>query len=167
MENAIHSVSSSIGSAAPLKREVADYSVEPLTNSNPARDLKEAAGLSVEKLAPSFGKPPELDLSPLSAEAGGGLVISGQEMAVAVEQVSSFLQFAGTNLELRVDAEAGNQPVVSIYDGEDGSLLRQYPTDEMLEIARKITEQMNEFRNSLVNGGAPPSVRGLFTNTVV
>jgi hypothetical protein len=37
----------------------------------------------------------------------------------------------------------------------------------MLEIARKITEQMLEFREALLHGGAAPSIKGLFTDTVV
>jgi len=90
-----------------------------------------------------------------------------EEITHAIDKVSAFFKITDTDLELRMDEEAGGEPVVSIFDGEDGSLLRQYPTEEMLEIARKITEQMLEFREALLHGGAAPSIKGLFTDTVV
>jgi uncharacterized FlaG/YvyC family protein len=89
------------------------------------------------------------------------------EVGEALSQVSAFLRITDTDLELRLDEEAGGEPVVSIYDGEDGSLLRQYPTEEMLVIARKITEQMLDFREALIHGGGVPAARGLFADTVV
>lgn len=84
----------------------------------------------------------------------------------AVSNVEAFIRITDTDLELRIDDEAGGETVVSIFDGEDGTLLRQYPTDEMLEISRKITRQLNEFRDSLIHGRGA-SVHGIFTDTVV
>ena len=171
MENSMQSISSSAREAVSLMKEsISEMTAAavPLENGGgQLHDLKQAAGLTVEKLSPSFGEPPDVNVSPLSVENAANTLVAEDAMEVAVDQVSSFLQFTGTDLELRVDADAGNRAVVSIYDGESGSLLRQYPTEEMLEIARRITEQMDEFKNSLINGGPPPSMKGLLTDTVV
>ena len=93
--------------------------------------------------------------------------ISKEDLTVAVEQVTSFLRLTDTDLVLRMDDESGGKPVISIYDGDDGSLLRQYPSEEMLAVARKITEQMQEFRDALIHGGTMPTIQGVFADTVV
>jgi|SaaInl7_135m_RNA_FD_contig_31_2552848_length_1413_multi_6_in_0_out_0_1 uncharacterized FlaG/YvyC family protein len=148
MENVVNSVSSG-GAAIQNKGEL-------------------SAAIAVERAAPAVAQTPSIKEQLQFPKEGARVAPSNDAtMTAAVEQVSSFLRLSDTNLELRVDQEAGNKSVVSVYDGEDGTLVRQYPTDEMLEIARRITEQMNEFRDALVHGGVAPSMSGLFTNTVV
>jgi len=149
--------------------EISNISV-PVSNLNwDSKELKPAESVATSAAVREVASETLSAKMTAMAEEEKSTVVKtpAEEITHAIDKVSAFFKITDTDLELRMDEEAGGEPVVSIFDGEDGSLLRQYPTEEMLEIARKITEQMLEFREALLHGGAAPSIKGLFTDTVV
>ena len=100
-----------------------------------------------------------------AAEQAKRQEISSQALSGAVDTINNYLKVSATDLRLQINEEAGNRTVVSVLDRNDGKVIRQYPSDETLELAKRITLQMNEFREALVRGGSMVS-QGVFTNTV-
>ncbi|MHB1216229.1 MAG: flagellar protein FlaG [Thiobacillus sp.] len=55
----------------------------------------------------------------------------------AVDSLNKALQQTNKNLEFTVDSES-KDPVVKLVDSETGDVIRQYPTEEALSIAKAI-----------------------------
>lgn len=55
----------------------------------------------------------------------------------AVDSINKALHQSNKNLEFTVDAET-EDPVVKLVDSETGDVIRQFPTDEALSIAKAI-----------------------------
>ncbi len=137
----------------------------------------QVSGVRSDHAVHSAGKAAVLDAIPPVAKGGKKVaeafaanrdqvaVNQPERLEQAVETVSSYLKVAATDLQLQVNDEAGGVTVVSVLDREDGKVIRQYPTEEMLDLAKRITQQMTEFREALVHGGSMVS-QGVFTNTV-
>jgi flagellar protein FlaG len=65
-----------------------------------------------------------------------------EELAKATATVSEFVQVVRRNLEFSVDEDTGMQ-VVTVTDAETGELVRQIPSQEILNIARHIASRDN------------------------
>lgn len=59
------------------------------------------------------------------------------ELDEAVRNISGYVQNISRELNFRVDEELG-RTVVTVSDRESGELIRQIPSEEMLEIARSV-----------------------------
>jgi len=59
------------------------------------------------------------------------------QLANAVDTINKALQQSNKNLEFTVDSET-KDPVVKLVDSETGDVIRQFPTEEALSIARSI-----------------------------
>jgi len=55
----------------------------------------------------------------------------------AVDSINKALQLSNKNLEFTVDSET-EDPVVKLVDSETGDVIRQFPTEEALSIAKAI-----------------------------
>lgn len=62
---------------------------------------------------------------------------SAEQLKNAVEAINRTLQQANKNLEFTVDSET-RDPVVKLVDSETGDVIRQFPTEEALSIAKAI-----------------------------
>lgn len=60
-----------------------------------------------------------------------------QQLADAVKAVKDFIQPTAGNLEFTLDEETGDT-VIKIVDTSSGELIRQIPSQEMLEIAKAL-----------------------------
>lgn len=88
------------------------------------------------------------------------------DLSKEVQQVEELLSLVDSSLTFRVDDEAG-RTVISIIDGENGSVVRQIPSEEILEVSRKISGQLEEFRSALIYGDSKSQVTGFFTDAVI
>lgn len=64
---------------------------------------------------------------------------SSVQLQSAVESINKVLHQSNKNLEFTVDSES-KDPVVKLVDSETGDVIRQYPTEEALSIARSIDD---------------------------
>lgn len=64
---------------------------------------------------------------------------SSAQLQSAVESINKVLHQSNKNLEFTVDSES-KDPVVKLVDSETGDVIRQYPTEEALSIARTIDD---------------------------
>lgn len=62
---------------------------------------------------------------------------SAAQLKNVVEAINKTLQQANKNLEFTVDSKT-QDPVVKLVDSETGDVIRQFPTEEALSIARAI-----------------------------
>lgn len=61
------------------------------------------------------------------------------ELKVAVEAINKAVQQSNQNLEFSVDSDT-NRTVVKMVDTRTGELIRQFPSESVLEIARGIEQ---------------------------
>lgn len=60
-----------------------------------------------------------------------------QEVEAAVKAVKDFIEPMAGNLEFQLDDETG-KTIIKIVDSSSGELIRQIPSEEMLEIAKAL-----------------------------
>jgi len=65
------------------------------------------------------------------------------ETLKAVETISEFTQHMSRNLEFKVDVDSGTA-VVTVRDRETEEVIRQFPSEEVVAMARFIAEQSPE-----------------------
>jgi flagellar protein FlaG len=63
--------------------------------------------------------------------------VDAETVRVAAEQVTKLVQQFNRNLQFLVDEET-NKSVVKVIDAESKEVIRQFPTEEMLAIARAL-----------------------------
>ena len=64
---------------------------------------------------------------------------SSAQLKSAVDSINQALKQTNKNLEFTVDSES-KDPVVKLVDSETGDVIRQYPSEEALSIARSIDD---------------------------
>ncbi|MEX0963845.1 MAG: flagellar protein FlaG [Pseudohongiellaceae bacterium] len=67
------------------------------------------------------------------------------ELDQAIEAVAGYIQNITRDINFSVDADT-REPVVTVVDQESGKVIRQIPTEEMLEISRGLEDAQR--RNS-------------------
>ena len=66
-----------------------------------------------------------------------------EDVHVAVSQINDYVQNLQRNLQFTVD-EATGKDVVTIIDSESKEVIRQLPSEEALELARRLQENRDE-----------------------
>ena len=66
-----------------------------------------------------------------------------ENVQVAVSQINDYVQNLQRNLQFTVD-EATGKDVVTIIDSESKEVIRQLPSEEALELARRLQESRDE-----------------------
>ncbi|MEO1079341.1 MAG: flagellar protein FlaG [Pseudomonadota bacterium] len=116
-----------LSTVVPLRRESA-AAADPAADT---RQVSATSGSSVpEAAATQQGE----------ASAAAEQRASARELAEATRDVSSFIQTVSRSLQISVDDELGST-VIRVVDGENGDLVRQIPSEEVLEIARYLRQQ--------------------------
>ncbi|MBA1146971.1 flagellar protein FlaG [Ectothiorhodospiraceae bacterium WFHF3C12] len=82
-----------------------------------------------------------------ASQSGEG--VTGVPVTEAVEKVKDFVQVVSRDLEFSVDEETG-RTIIRVYDSESGSLIRQIPPEELLDLA----ENLDQARGILFRGQA-------------
>ena len=83
---------------------------------------------AVAVVLPQTAVSPVAELSPSAAQ-----------LRSVVDSINQALKQSNKNLEFTVDAET-KDPVVKLVDSETGDVIRQYPSEEALSIARSIDD---------------------------
>lgn len=62
-----------------------------------------------------------------------------QELDEAIEVISEFLNLSSKSVNFQLHDES-EKTIIKVYDNDTKELIRQFPSDEVLEIAKRITE---------------------------
>jgi flagellar protein FlaG len=115
----------------------------------PLKQENKTSGSEVaESKTIAFEKPPESNLQTNKDE----LI---EEVKANLEKLNQFLPIKSTNLVFEFD-EAGDPPIIKVYDRESEEVIREIPTEEFREVAKAL----DEFADKLTNKGL------LFNSTV-
>ncbi len=71
-----------------------------------------------------------------------------QSIELAVQEVEAFLQVQNRNLAFTVD-EGTERSVVTVKDSESGDVIRQIPSDEVLQLAERIKDLQEDIGSSV------------------
>lgn len=105
--------------------------------------------------APTQTRPePAVQVTGAAATRNGGNAASGQESVFAragasenpFEEINAAMQAWSTGMRFEIDEDT-QQLVVSIIDSESGEVLRQIPSEEVLHVAKMISQ----FQGKLLN----------------
>lgn len=61
------------------------------------------------------------------------------ELEQAIEIISDFMQLSTKNVNFQQD-NSSDKTVIKVFDGESKELIKQFPSEEILDIAKKIIE---------------------------
>jgi flagellar protein FlaG len=109
-----------------------------------------AAGSNSASVVERQGVSPSGNQSPQSA-APREAVVSLEEVAEAVSNITDYVQSISRDLQFKVDEHAGGT-IVTVLDHETQEVIRQIPSEEVVAMARHIAEQ------------APDPVKGFLMN---
>lgn len=65
---------------------------------------------------------------------------------LAARQIEAYLQRAGLTLEFRVDADT-ERMIVTVREKSSGEVIRQIPSEEALQLARRLADQSGGILN--------------------
>lgn len=74
---------------------------------------------------------------------------SKEQLREAMNKVSSYMQNVQRNLNFSIDESTG-QTVVKVIDAESEEVIRQFPSEEMLALARHLSEMNGESVSGLL-----------------
>ncbi|KAB7684575.1 flagellar protein FlaG [Plesiomonas shigelloides] len=80
----------------------------------------------------------------LSSDSHSAVEISDNDhtdLSVVTQQINEFMRGMNRQLSFHLDEDL-NRQVVSVVDRESGDVIRQLPSEEMLELAKKMADQM-------------------------
>lgn len=89
-----------------------------------------------EAAAPARPAAAPVEAPPTAVQQTGAVPELG-ELAKAVKNINKFLQERSQNLEFSVDSDS-NKTIVKVVDQSTKEILRQIPSEEVLEIAKAI-----------------------------
>jgi flagellar protein FlaG len=108
----------------------------------PALESSVAKGQDVPK--PGSVMPPvELKASPKVPE------FKKQDLVQAMKELQEFVDALGRDLNFRVD-EGINRSIITVRDATTKQVVRQIPAEEIVSIARQITDSLREIRAGLL-----------------
>jgi flagellar protein FlaG len=92
-------------------------------------------------------------LSQVSQAAGDirentGRQATGSQIASAASQISDFVNSNSRQLNFSVD-DASNKPVVKVTDANSGEVIRQIPSEEVLELSERLKDLQTDVGNAV------------------
>ncbi len=100
--------------------------------------INQAASPGIRTAAPAAVAVPPTAVQPAAAQPTPAPATAA-ELKVAVTAINQVLQQSNQNLEFSVDADS-NKTVVKMKDTSTGELIRQFPSESVLAIARQIDQ---------------------------
>jgi len=85
----------------------------------------------------------------ISAEAATSEPISTLQMEKVAQQLQEFVGRMNKSLEFHVDEDSGKD-VIKVVDKNNGELIKQFPSEEVLTVVARLSEAAGMFINSKV-----------------
>lgn len=120
-----------------MREYVMDININQLRTAT-LEGVKSPKAVSVGEEVSQF-KPNSSNISPLKMD---GSEKQAGNLQVAVSQINDYVQNLQRNLQFTVD-EATGKDVVTVIDNETKEVIRQIPSEEALEIARRLAENID------------------------
>lgn len=79
--------------------------------------------------------------------------ISAEELQNVVEQLNDHVQMVQRDLHFSVDDDSG-RTVIRVVNSETAELVRQIPSEEVLQISRSLKEQVDDITGLIVQTSA-------------
>lgn len=98
--------------------------------------LSQAVQPGVRTPAPAM---PTATVAPVARTPTQPVLVSASELKSAVAEINHVLQQSNQNLEFSVDTDS-DRTVVKMVDTSTGELIRQFPSESTLAIARSIEQ---------------------------
>jgi flagellar protein FlaG len=76
----------------------------------------------------------------LAQEKAKEQALSTKDMQEMVDKLNESQELSSRNLSFNVDQEAG-RTVIKVLDSESGDVIRQIPSEELVELAKRMQEQ--------------------------
>jgi len=73
----------------------------------------------------------------LEAEAKKTEQASSKELEIAFDEISEFMNIYNRNVNFSTD-EKSEKTVIKVFDSDSKELIKQFPSDELIELAQKI-----------------------------
>lgn len=115
-----------------------------ISPSSPARSAP-----VVVKTAGAAGVDAEQQQAATVANTPASDTASKEQLKEAMNKVSSYMQNVQRNLNFSIDESTG-QTVVKVIDAESEEVIRQFPSEEMLALARHLSEMNGESVSGLL-----------------
>jgi flagellar protein FlaG len=74
-------------------------------------------------------------------------LISSEQLKVVAQKLQDFIGEMNKGLEFLVDKDSGRD-VIKVIDKNSGDLIKQYPTEEVLDLVAKLSEATGNFINT-------------------
>ncbi|MCW8950366.1 MAG: flagellar protein FlaG [Sedimenticola sp.] len=121
---------------------LSSVSTQPKGATNSAGRVRESS--DIEMVVPVPSSVPDK----ARKEAGRpSAVADGQKLNEAVDQLNEFAQSVQRKLEFSVDDESG-KTVVKVIDKESGQMVRSIPSEEVLDMQKKLKETSEAIFNN-------------------
>jgi flagellar protein FlaG len=85
----------------------------------------------------------KVNVSPLQADKSEELNSSSETIAIAVAEISEFVQAQNRHLAFSID-ENSQRSVVKVTDAESGDVIRQIPSEEVLKLSERIKDLQSD-----------------------
>lgn len=111
------------------------------TNMTQARPVSDSAPIVVATHSPNVQAQPSvpLVLPKIAVKPAVEQQPSAEQLKSAVDNANKTLKQSDSKLEFIIDTDT-DKTIVKLVESSTGELIRQYPTKEMLEIARAIDQ---------------------------
>jgi len=103
------------------------------------------AGVRSPASPPASGSPAQAVHQSSSSSAPSGAA-APVDLSKAVEQIQGYLKDSGKNLSVTFD-ESADRYVTKVVSSDTGEVVRTIPSEEVLEVARAINEQLGGLIN--------------------
>ena len=82
-----------------------------------------------------------------SLEQQDKVLISSEQLEKVAQKLQDFVGEMNKGLEFSVDKDSGRD-VIKVIDKKSGDLIKQYPTEEVLDLVAKLSEATGNFINT-------------------
>ena len=96
---------------------------------------------------PSDKKTTETAIKPNDAEQPNKALMSTVQLEKVAQNLQDFVGEMNKGLEFSVDKASGRD-VIKVIDKNSGDLIKQYPTEEVLDLVSKLSEATGNFINT-------------------
>ena len=125
-------------------------SVNRETESQQIKSDDKSNSESIESRKPNVGSVNEQNNTQANAQAADTVdrEVQGQSLELAVKEVESFLQVQNRNLSFSIDDKT-ERAVVTVKDSSSGDVIRQIPSEEVLQLADRIKSLQEDIGSSV------------------